>query len=65
MEPIWTSSDGEFLFYEDGSWDAAQDGQRVHGSAFSRLEMFDLAEELIRIGQSRVGLYDNDRAGEQ
>lgn len=60
-EPIYETADGEFALYEDGSWDALQDGRRVHGSAFTRGDMDRLAEELMFLAQLRVGLYDDDR----
>lgn len=60
-EAIYEAADGEFALYEDGSWDALQDGLRVHGSAFTRGDMYGLAEELLRVAQSRIGIHDLDR----
>lgn len=60
-EPIYETSDGEFVLYEDGSWDALQDGRRVHSGAFTRGDMCGLAEELLRVAQTRIGLHDMDR----
>lgn len=65
MCQAFESADGEFVLYMDGSWDAMQDGVRVHGSAFTTFDMDALAEDLIRVERSRVGMHDNDRTGEQ
>lgn len=64
-EPVFTTADYDFELFVDGSWKAWQDGKVMSEGAFSRRELTVLAETAIRVEQSKVGLYDNDRIGEQ
>jgi hypothetical protein len=63
--PVFTTADYDFELFFDGSWKAWQEGKVMAEGAFSRRELTDLAETAIRVEQSKVGLYDNDRIGEQ
>lgn len=64
-EPVFTTADYDYELFQDGSWKAWADGKVMAEGAFSRRELTDLAETAIRIDQSKVGMYDNDRIGEQ
>lgn len=63
--PVFMASAYDFELYEDGEWRVWQDGHVVVSGAFNRRDLSNLAETAIRVEQSRVGLYDNDRTGEQ
>lgn len=63
--PIYETADGQFALYEDGSWDALQDGRLVFSGAFDRREMYALSEELLRVAHTRINMGNNDRYGDQ
>ncbi len=65
LTTVFESSMYDFDLYEDGSWAAWQDGAIIASGAFNSRDLSNLAEEALRLEQSRIGLYDNDRAGEQ
>lgn len=60
------SKDCTFVLYEDGSWDAYDDeGQRIYGGAFTRLDILELSELLPTMQGHRSAWLANDRIGEQ
>lgn len=63
--PLFQSADYDFEMFDDGSWKAWADGVVVANGAFSLRDMNALAEDLIRVERSKVGMYANDRYGEQ
>lgn len=64
-DPLFQSADYDFEMFEDGSWKAWTDGAVVANGAFSLRDMNALAEDLIRVERSKVGMYANDRYGDQ
>jgi hypothetical protein len=65
LHAVFESSMYDFDLCEDGTWRAWLDGHVVASGAFSRSDLGSLAEEALRLEQSRVGLYVNDRYGAQ
>lgn len=65
LHAVFESSMYDFDLCEDGTWRAWVDGHVVASGAFSRSDLGNLAEEAFRLEQSRIGLYANDRNGEQ
>lgn len=65
LTAVFTSSWLDFELYEDGEWRVWQDGKVIVSGAFSQRDLSNLAETALRVERSRVGLYDNDRYGEQ
>lgn len=61
LAPVFTSRFDDFELYEDGEWRAWQDGRVIASGAFNRRDLTELAETAIRVEQSKVGLYDDDR----
>lgn len=64
-EPVFTTADYDWELFEDGSWKAWQDGRVVANGEFRPAELSVLYDELVHIDSRRVGMYDNDRLGEQ
>jgi hypothetical protein len=64
-DPLFQSADYDFELFPDGSWKCWADGVVVANGAFSRRDMNALAEDLIRVERSKVGMYANDRYGDQ
>jgi len=60
-EPLFQSADYDFEMFDDGSWKAWAEGVVVANGAFSLRDMNALAEDLIRVERSKVGMYDDDR----
>ncbi|MDK8171721.1 hypothetical protein QP735_04180 [Curtobacterium citreum] len=65
LHAVFESSMYDFDLCEDGSWRAWQDGHVVASGAFNRRDLSNLAEAALRLEQTRIGLYANDRTGEQ
>lgn len=65
LQAVFESSMYDFDLCEDGSWRAWQDGHVVASGAFTSRDLSNLAEEALRLEQSRIGLHDNDRYGAQ
>lgn len=63
--PVFISEIPDFEMFDDGDWQVWADGRVIASGSFTRRDLSNLAEEMIRVGQSKVGLYDNDRIGEQ
>ena len=60
-DPLFQSADYDFEMFDDGSWKAWSDGAVVANGAFSLRDMNALAEDLIRVERSKVGMYEDDR----
>jgi hypothetical protein len=63
--PIFIAEFYDFEMFDDGDWQVWGDGRVVASGSFTRRDLSNLAEEMIRVEQSKIGLYDNDRIGEQ
>ena len=61
LVPVFIASMYDFELYEDGEWRVWQDGKVIVSGAFSRRDLSNLAENAIRIEQSKIGLFGDER----
>jgi hypothetical protein len=61
LVPVFIASMYDFELYEDGEWRVWQDGKVIVSGAFGRRDLSNLAETAVRIEQSKIGLFDDDR----
>lgn len=61
LTPIFIANMLDFELYKDGEWRVWQDGKVIASGAFDRRDLTNLAETSVRIEQSKVGLFDDDR----
>jgi hypothetical protein len=61
LTPVFIANMLDFELYEDGEWRVWQDGKVIVSGAFSRRDLSNLAEAAIRVEQSKIGLFGDDR----
>lgn len=65
LHAVFESSMYDFDLCEDGSWRAWQDGHVVASGAFSRHDLWKLSDTAYGLHENKIGLFANDRTGEQ
>jgi hypothetical protein len=63
--PVFISEFYDFEMFDDGDWQVWADGRAIASGSFTRRDLANLPDEMMRVGLSKIGLYDNDRIGEQ